>query len=180
MRQGEILGLTWDAVDLDAGTLRVRVGLQRVDGMFQLVDTKSPQSRRAVDLPRSLVRALKAHKQRQNEARLLTGPRWQDHNLVFCTRWGKPFDGPNVTRYTQRVLKDAGLSRLTFHELRHSCGSLLAAQGVPDHEIARLLGHSDVRLTLNKYVHAYDEGRRRVAEAMDGLLGDEGTAALGS
>jgi len=143
-----------------------------------LVDTKSPQSRRVIDLPQSQVRALRAHKQRQNEARLAAGSQWEDHNLIFCTRWGRPFDGPNVTRYTQQVLKDADLPRLTFHELRHSCGSLLAAQGVPDHEIARLLGHSDVRLTLNKYVHAYDEGRRRIAEAMDDLLADD--AALGA
>ena len=172
MRQGEILGLTWDAVDLERGTLRVDVGLQRVEGAFQLRDTKSPQSHRPIDLPAPLVRALKAHRARKNEQRLAAGGPWNARNLVFCTATGNPFDGPNVTRYAQAVLARAGLPRLTFHELRHSCASLLAAQGVPAHEIARLLGHSDVRLTLNRYTHAFDEGRRRVAQAMEGVLDD--------
>ena len=170
MRQGELLGLTWEAVDLDAGALRVDVGLQRVEGQFQLRDTKSAQSHRPIDLPASLVRALRAHKARQNEQRLAAGGEWNGRNLIFCTLRGKPFDGPNVTKYAQKVLAQAGLPRLTFHELRHSCASLLAAQGVPPHEIARLLGHSDVRLTLNRYTHAFDEGRLRVADAMEGVL----------
>lgn len=55
--------------------------------------------------------------------------------------------------------------------MRYSCASILAAQGIPAHEIARLLGHSDVRLTLNTYIYATDAGRRRVADAMDGLFG---------
>lgn len=73
---------------------------------------------------------------------------------------------------TGQVRERAGLPALTFHELRHSCASLLAAQGVPAHEIARLLGHSDVRLTLNTYTHAFDAGRRRVADKTDGIGGE--------
>lgn len=132
----------------------------------------SPTSRRIVDLPPKLVTALKAHRQRQADARLLAGPRWVDHHLVFCTRWGTPFDGPNITRYTQQVLARAGLPKLRFHDLRDSCASLLAAQGLPAHEISRLLGHSDVRLTLNRYTHVFAAARRRAADAMDPLLPD--------
>jgi integrase len=177
LRQGEVLGLTWAEVDLDGGTITVRRQMQRVDGIFQFVETKSAQSRRVIDLPASLVPVLKQHRTQQIAARLAAGPAWHEWNLVFCTSTGAPFDGPNITRYCKRALADAGLPALTFHELRHSCASLLAAQRIPAHEIARLLGHSDVRLTLQRYTHAFDEGRRRVADAMDILLGSQ--AAVG-
>ena len=74
------------------------------------------------------------------------------------------------------TLERSGLPALTLRELRHSCESPLAAQGVPAHEIACLLGHSDVRLTLNTCTHAFDAGRPRVADTMDGLLSEGDTA----
>ncbi len=172
LRQGEVLGLTWEAIDLDAGTLHVRTNLQRVHGAFELRRPKSAQSRRSVHLPAKLVHALKTHQTRQEEERRVAAPDWNARGLVFCTANGHPYDGPNVTRYAQRLLARAGLPRLTFHELRHSCASLLAAQGIPAHEIARLLGHADARLTMNLYTHGFDEGRRRVASTMDDLLGE--------
>lgn len=172
MRQGEILGLTWEAIEEERRILHVRTNLQRVDGAFELRRPKSAQSRRVVHLPPVLARALRAHHARQEAERQAAGdPAWNALGLVFCTANGRPYDGPNVTRYAQRLLTRAGLPRLTFHELRHSCASLLAAQGIPAHEIARLLGHADARLTMNLYTHGYDEGRRRVAETMDELLG---------
>jgi len=174
LRQGEVLGLIWEALDLDAGILHVRTNLQRVHGAFELRRPKSAQSRRVVHLPATLVQALKAHRTRQEEERrVVATPTWNARGLVFCTANGNPYDGPNVTRYAQRLLARAELPRLTFHELRHSCASLLAAQGIPAHEIARLLGHADARLTMNVYTHGYDEGRQRVASAMDDLLDAE-------
>jgi integrase len=171
LRQGEILGLTWDAVDLRGGILQVRTNLQRVNGVFALRRPKSMQSRRTIVLPALLIQALQEHQDRQEtERRAAADPAWNAWRLVFCTAPGQPYDGPNVTRYAQRLLVQAGLPRLTFHELRHSCASLLAAQGVPDHEIARLLGHTDARLTMNVYVHGYDEGRQRMARAIDAVL----------
>ncbi len=180
LRQGEILGLTWDAVDFDVRAVRVRQQVQRVDGEFAFVDTKSRQSRRIVDLPAWLATALRAHRARQIEERLAAGDRWAGRNLVFCTRWGKPLDGPNVTRYAQAALAKAGLPKLTFHQLRHSCASLLIAQGLPAHEVSRLLGHSDVRLTLNTYTHHFAEARRRAADAMDDLFGGARAVAGGA
>jgi len=172
-------------VDLDRGTLHVRKAMQRAKGEgLRRVETKSRQSRRAIELPAGLVRALRAHKRRQNAERLAAGEDWQDHGLVFCTRRGTPLDGTNVTKYFQRLLAQAGLPRLRFHDLRHSCASLLAAQGIPASDVARLLGHSDVRLTLNTYTHQFDEGRRRAAEAMESLFtrendGNDGREEVG-
>jgi integrase len=169
LRQGEILGLRWEDVDFERRLIQVRFQMQRVDGEFAFVELKSRESRRIVDLPEMLVLALKKHKKRQNEERLLA-KRWDDRDLVFCTRYGTPLDGPNVTRYFQAALERANLPRLRFHELRHSCASLLIAQGYTADEVRRLLGHSDVRLTLNTYTHQFEASRRRVADAMDAIF----------
>ena len=174
LRQGEILGLRWGDIDLDKRVLTVRAAMQRVKGRgLTFVDLKSDRSRRVVDLPLVLVRALRAHRARQHEERLKAGPAWRDHGLVFPTGLGTPLDGPNVTKYLQRLLGRAGLERLRFHDLRHSCASLCAAQGLSAHDVSRLLGHADIRLTLNTYTHLFEEGRRRAADAMDGLFGGE-------
>jgi len=177
MRLGEILGLRWQDVDLERRRLRVTGAMQRVGrvgegGGLRRVEPKSDTSRRAIDLPDGMVRALREHKLRQEEDRLQTALPWPDNDLIFRTKPGAPLDGPNVNRYLQRHLASAGLPKLTFHSLRHSCASLLAAQGYSAFEVSRLLGHSDVRLTINTYTHEFDRGRRQLADAM-GWVFDE-------
>ncbi len=172
MRQGEILGLTWELIDLNASTIKVDGQLQRLDGEFARRTTKSKASKRTIDLPQSLVAALKAHKARQNVDRLRLGDKWRtDHDYVFRTDTGNPFDGGNINKYTKAALVGAGLPPLTFHELRHSAASLLAAQGEDEHAIMRLLGHTDIRLTKNRYTHQFAAGRLKLAQAMEGILG---------
>ena len=79
LRQGEALGLHWKDVDLDAGTLRVRHSLQRLNGKLTLVPPKTEKSKRTINLPPVAVAALRSHKVRQIEERLLMGSRWHDH-----------------------------------------------------------------------------------------------------
>ena len=114
LRQGEALGLTSGDVDLDGRMLHVRRQLQRVRGEWQLVETKSKQSRRQLPLPDALVDALRAHHVRQREARLLAGGRWHEPlaGLVFTTTVGTPLEGVKVTRRFQERLSHAGLGRL--------------------------------------------------------------------
>jgi integrase len=132
LRQGELLGLSWDDVDLDAGTLTVRHALQRVEGTLVLVEPKSATSHRTIALPDFVRDALRAHRTRQRETRLRAGRRWRDDpgDLVFGSTIGTPLDGITVTRRFQRLLKSAGLRHQRFHDLRHACASLLLAQGV--------------------------------------------------
>ncbi|HET8631551.1 MAG TPA: site-specific integrase, partial [Thermomicrobiales bacterium] len=174
LRQGEILGLQWADVDLDAGTLAVRRQLQRVDGAFRLMELKTAQSRRTLALPAALLAALREHRRRQLEERLLAGERWRGAawDLVFCTRYGTPLDARNLVIYFKALLTRAGLPDIRFHDLRHSCISLLAAQGVSDRVAMEIAGHSQISLTKNIYTHVYDEAKRQAAEAMDRLLGD--------
>lgn len=173
LRQGEALGLRWEDVDLDAGLLHVRNQLQRVEGRgLQLVPPKTRLSRRTLAMPRSIVENLRRHRAGQLEEQLFAGPRWKEAGFVFTTPIGTPLDGPNVTKSFQRLLSRAGLERRRFHDLRHSCASLLLAQNVAPRVVMEVLGHSQISLTMNTYSHVLPELKGAAAEQMEALLGD--------
>src|SRR5215218_437787 len=155
MRRGELLGLKWEDVDLDSSTLQVRRSLD-VDGTFKA--PKNGKGRTLKLTPRALD-ALRAHKVRQNAERLEAGSRWQDNNLVFPNTVGKPMNAGNLYRREfQPLLKRAGLADegFTIHSLRHTFATTLAAKGVHPSTAQKMLGHSDIRMTLVIYTHATD------------------------
>ena len=130
LRQGEALGLRWSDVDLDLGTIRVNKQLQRVNHKYELVEPKTARSRRYLAVPGAIIGAFRAHKERQDVERDAARRCWHDTNLVFCRPDGYPLSGSVVTHRFQELLEKAGLSRRRFHDLRHSCATLLLAQGV--------------------------------------------------
>jgi integrase len=180
LRRGEALGLRWEDVDLEGRRLRVVYALQRVDGRLVLVPPKTKRSRREVSLPEAVVEALRSHRTRQLEERLLAGARWRDEvpvygggsktGLVFTTTIGTPLDGTMVTEAFQAALRRAGLRKIRFHDLRHSCASLLLAQGVPARVVMEVLGHSTITLTMNTYSHVMPSLLDDAAAAMDRAL----------
>lgn len=171
LRQGEALGLRWEDVDLEEGTLAVRKTLQRIDGKFVLVEPKTVRSRRTIALPSAAVDALRRHRARQMEDRLMAGSMWKDDwGLVFTTATGRPLQGTNVTRTFQQLLAKAALRRQRFHDLRHSCASLLLAQGVHPRVVMETLGHSQIGLTMNTYSHVLPPLQREAAVRMDEVL----------
>ena len=101
----------------------------------------------------------------------LTCPRWQDWNLIFPSTVGTPLDSQNLTKRFKALLAKADLPDMRFHDLRHSCATLLFAQGVPLGMAQRTLGHSQVNLTMNTHVHIFPEVQKQAADAMERLLG---------
>jgi integrase len=172
LRQGEALGLRWQDVDLEAGTLRVEHGLQRIGGRLQLVPTKSTRSRRTVLVPTLVTDALRAHRTRQLEERLLAGGRWHDGGYVFSSTIGTPIDAAELRRAFAAILRRAGLPVIRFHDLRHSAASLMLAQGVAARVVMETLGHSSYSLTMDTYSHVLPALQRQAADAMDRLLGE--------
>jgi integrase len=160
LRHGEALGLQWDDIDNARGTLRVHHALQRVDGKLVRVEPKSAESRRVVPLPPFCIEALKAHRERQQLERAIAGETWRETGYVFTSTIGTPLSDRNVLREFHKLLNAAKLGQRRFHDLRHACVSLLAAQGVDTKEIAKIVGHSDVRLTRNVYQHGTEEAKR--------------------
>jgi integrase len=175
LRQGEALALRWRDIDLDGGKLRVNLQLQRVrgGGGLRFSEPKNA-SRRTVGLPQRAVSALKSHRKRQSEEKLAAGPLYRDGGLVFGSRHGTPLDAQNVVnRYYKPLLKRAGLPPIRFHDLRHSCLSLLAQRGEPIRDLQALAGHATAAFTLQRYTHHYDASARRTAKSIDDILPDE-------
>src|SRR5579884_1921675 len=114
MRQGELLGLSWGDIDLDAGTVRVRKQLQRIEKAYELTELKTERSRRTLSLPAIAVAALRAQRTKQAEWRLLFGPEWQNTGLVFTTPTGRYLNGPSLTHRFQEKLKKAGIAPFPF------------------------------------------------------------------
>lgn len=178
LRQGEALGLRWVDVDLEKGELMVRYQLQRrslpADAIMLgpkagLVPTKTHRSQRSVALPPAIVADLIDHRRRQDLERDLAGTKWVETGLVFTTPHGTPLDGPRLTRKLHKVLADAGLPDRRWHDLRHSCGSILAAHGVPLPEIQRILGHAQIT-TTGVYLHSLSDAQRAAAQRMQDVL----------
>lgn len=170
LRRGEVLGLRWVDVDLDAATLTVRHQVQFIAREWQFVEPKSKESRRTLPLPTFLVEALRAHRTRQLEQRLAVGPVWHDYDLVCPTEVGTPQHGLNLTHRFQARLKAVGLPPMRFHDLRHGAATVLLAQGASIKEIQVILGHSDYKSTL-VYSHIVPELMRQNADRMQAAFG---------
>lgn len=170
LRRCEMLGLAWEDVDLDAGTLRVCRSLVRVKGTLILGETKTAGSRRTLYLPEEVVDVLRRHKARQAAERLAAGETWRHCGLVITTEIGTPYDPDNYRRKLSSLTTRAGLGHWSTNELRHSAASLMLAMGVPLKVVSETLGHSSIRLTADVYSHLLAPARREAAEAMGRVL----------
>ena len=172
LRKGEILGLKWSDLDLEKGVAQVRRQVVRIKGSGLVEQApKSERSRRVVALPTFVVRALRAHRKRQLEVRLLAGSRWQEKGYVFTTGIGTPLDEARVSRVFRQLLRAAGLPRKRFHDLRHTAASLLLASGIHPRVVMEILGHSQFSFTMDTYSHVMPPAVREAAEKLDRLLG---------
>lgn len=174
LRQGEALGLRWEDIDLDTGNLHVRKQLQRIDGKLRLTEPKTTRSRRSVALPLFAVDALREHRVRQLEERLLAGSRWQDQGLVFPSTIGTPLDTRNLVHRYHALLERAGLPRRRFHDLRHTCPTLLLIQGEDLRVVMEVLGHSQITLMANTYQHVVQSLKRGAADRMQAIFASHG------
>jgi integrase len=175
-RQGELLGLRWDDVDLGTGRLTVRRQVQRSrDGSGMITGPTKNKKSRTVRLGKWAIEALKAHLQKQAEEVASAKGLWRDPNLVFASTIGTPLDPSNlVSRSFKPLLRRAGLPIVRFHDLRHACATLLFSEGVPIKVVQEVLGHSSVSVTMDVYSHVLPDMQERAAAAMeDGLLSDE-------
>src|SRR5215212_8103735 len=173
LRMGESLGLKWTDIDFDAGTLRVHRQVQRIrEGGGLVFSEPKNASRRTIDLPHRALEALTSHRKRQLEEQLGVGAKWQDNDLVFSSSKGTPMDAQNiVNRYFKPLLRRAGLPEIRWHDLRHTCATLLLSRGTHPTYVQKLLGHASVQLTLDRYSHWMPSMGKHTASAMDEALG---------
>jgi integrase len=168
LRKGEILALRWEDVDLDGGLLHVRQNVQRLPEMGLVFGPpKSDKSRRTIPLPASSVRALRSHRARQAAEALSLGPAWVDSGLVFTSTVGTVIEPRNLTRLFDELIAKAGVRRIRFHDLRHTCASLLIAQGAHPKAIQAHLGHSSIQVTMDRYGHLFPDALEHLADRLD-------------
>jgi integrase len=171
MREGELMALRWDDVDLDKAALLVRANLVLTREGRIREEAKTGASRRRIALPSIAVEGLRHHRARQAQERLQLGPAWQDLNLVFPNTLGGYYDVNNWrARWFSRLLRRAGLPRIRPHDLRHTSATLLLARGVPVKVVSEMLGHANVGITLSVYGHVLPHMQEQAASTMDTLL----------
>lgn len=167
LRQGEILGLRWTDVDLDARTLRVSAQLDR---QRQLAEVKTERGRRAFGLPELALYALKLQRGQQARERIAGGRGWLDGDFVFTTTDGRPMQWRSLDAAFVRAQARAGVRRQRFHDMRHAFATLLLDAGEEVAVISKMLGHADYSTTVDVYSHLSTERSRVAAARIDGLL----------
>ncbi len=171
MRSGELLGLQWQDVDLDAARIQVRRTLYRLNRGWWVGEPKTSAGRRAIALTASAVDALRTHRLRQAEALLAVAIRIGPESLVFADRFGGPLNGFHLTeRQFKPLLRRAGLPVIRFHDLRHTAATLLLAQGINPKVVAEMLGHASVKVTLDVYSHVLPTMQEEAARRLDAAL----------
>lgn len=179
LRKGEALGLRWEDVDLDGKRLTVRHQLQRIRGEgLVLRPPKTARSRRTLPLPEPVIAALKAHRVKQLQERLLSGGRWRETGHVFTTSIGTPIEPANVNKMFAALVAASGVPKRRVHDTRHWAATVWLAMGVPPRVVMDLLGHSQIATTMDLYGHVLDEDREAAAALMGQALdADVGTMA---
>jgi integrase len=170
LRRGELLGLRWSDVDLEQALIHVRQTAQRINRQGMIFGPpKSARSKRDIPIPAVIAEVLREHFSRQEVERQV--PYWQDTGLVFTSSIGTAVEPRNLARVLDSLIVQAGVRRIRMHDLRHTCASLLLAQGVPARVVMDVLGHSQFGITMNLYSHVMPSALRDAADAIDRSLG---------
>jgi integrase len=159
LRRGEVLGLRWQDIDSQAGTIRIEQQVQRVGGEMHIGPVKTRAGHRKLPLLKLVRQALEAQSLTQARYRVDMGSAWPDTDLVFTTRTGRPIEPRNLVRSFRRICETKHVRLIKVHHIRHTVASLLKALGVPARDAQVILGHSRLAVTLEIYTHTDDEAR---------------------
>ncbi|MFD7641787.1 tyrosine-type recombinase/integrase [Kitasatospora sp. NPDC059795] len=173
LRKGELLGLRWEDLDLDASTASIRRTLQRTrTGGLTTLPTKTISSERRIALPAACVTSLREHRARQAREKQQAGAQWVDNGLVFSRPDGHPIEPATLTRHFKALLRRSRLRAIRFHDLRHSTATLLLEQGVELVVIKELLGHAHIGVTATVYAHVRLRLQRDAIDLLGRTLGE--------
>jgi integrase len=167
MRQGELLALRWQDIDLKKAQAHIRGTIQPD---MTVAQPKTRASQRTVALTEEAVASLKRHRSRQNEERLALGASWEPSDIVFSDEAGRTYNPTRLLRQFKRVLKEHGLPDLRFHDLRHTYATLMLNAGIHPKVVSETLGHSRIQTTLDLYSHVTPNMQRGAAEAMQSVM----------
>ena len=163
LRRGELAGLRWSDLDLDAGTLTV--AQQRTSANYETVVTKpKAKSQRQLLLAPATVAALRGHRQRQVEERLAVGPGWKNSGYVFVDELGVEYHPQRFTKMFEDIVAATGAPKIRLHDTRHTMATLALEAGVHPKVVQEQLGHSAIAVTMDTYSHVPQAVKRNSAE----------------
>ena len=177
LRRAEVMGLRWEAIDFEAKTLTIRhiVTSTRIDGKKILVEAdraKTKSSLRTLPLVDPIAERLKAVKEQQEYNQKICGNCYNQEYLgyVFVDAMGNLIQPDSVTTGFPQLLKEKGLRRIRFHDLRHTFATRALERGMDYKTLSAILGHYSVAFTMDTYVHSMDEHKRREMDKMDDMF----------
>jgi integrase len=178
LRHSEVIGLKWDAIDFENSTICIRhtVNQYTVDGKTILVTkdrTKNKSNYRTLPLVPEMIDVLARVKQEQERNREFFGKGYNKNakGYICIDKMGNLIEPTFITQHFPILLKNSRLRRIRFHDLRHSCASLLLANGISMKEIQEWLGHSNFSTTANIYAHLEAASKQVSAKALSGVFG---------
>lgn len=173
MRRGELLGLKWDHIDWVNDTITVCDTVVFAYGkkIEQIGETKTDSGQRVIPLPANLKNQLKAYRKLQAQRILRLGSAYNNKGYVFASKVGTALEDRTVRRALNRITEKANLPHFTPHTLRHTYGTRMMEAGVPAPVTRDLMGHSDIRVTLQIYTHTTDNSKAEAMKKMLELMG---------
>lgn len=169
LRKGEAYGLTWDDIDFDNNTVKIEQISIYLDGSLIFKSPKTTDSKRLLSAPIELMDKLKKEKLKQNELKL-QGVLENKYNLVCLNKELKPYKNDDLNRYYRKFCKENNFRQLRIHDLRHTNATLLLLSGTDMKTVSGRLGHTDIKITMNKYSHVLEEMDRKASENLSNIL----------
>jgi len=171
LRRGELLALRWRNLDLGSGKLSVvETAYKLGNGRYRIKEPKTPQSRRTVILPPSLVELLKVYRFDQELLRIQLGISLNVDDFVFIRPDGSPINPSAITLAFRRIIKKAGLKGIRIHDLRHTHATLMLKAGIHPKVVSERLGHANIGITLDIYSHVLPGLQEAAAEKFDSIF----------
>lgn len=170
LRRGECLELKASDVDFDRNLIHIRRQAVEIGKKIQFTAPKSDESVRTISAPTVVFEILKKrilHNQRNKE---LLQSEYHDFDLIVCYNNGNPIRPRNFTWRFTNMLKNKGFKRIRFHDLRHSCASLMLKSGVAMKTASEILGHSSIAITADLYTHVLEDMKFQAAEQIDKMI----------
>lgn len=169
LRRGEILGLKWSDIDFDNNLIYIRRTLSSQHKVFK-ERTKTESGTRIVSMPKVLAEILVAHREKLEIEKVTYKDKYEDHDLVVCTLYGKPIDGKNFNRTFKDVATKLELPLITIHDLRHTHATALMGANIHPKLISERLGHANIGITLDIYSHILPSMQKEVANKLDDMF----------
>ena len=171
LRRSELLGLQWDSIDFERKTMTIRHTVSKVTEVVAKDKTKNASSRRSFPLTAEADAIFHRAKELEQQNRAAFGREYQENSYIFKWPDGHPYSPDYISHHFAKVLKKQGLPHIRFHELRHSCASLLIDMGFTLKDVQEWLGHSDIKMTANIYAHLDTARKNTIADSLAGKFG---------